>query len=376
MILVANPVSAGRFAGVVQGCTTPRPTTPRPKTPHPKTQCGVKRRSSGAFFLLLLPLLVACSEPQREVVLQGPTMGTTYSVKYLSSNQSQSDSNEQAVAKLLAYLDATLSTYQYDSELNRLNRVPVGEDFAVSALLWQLLLISERVFEQTGGAFDPTVGPLVDLWGFGPQDTDDRVPSHLEITSLLGKVGYQHLVFLPTSRSVRKQADIRVDLSAIAKGFAAEQVAAMLAEQGIENYLVEVGGEICAAGVNASGEHWRVAIEAPVLARGQVQKVIALSDHGIATSGDYRNYFERDGQRYSHTIDPRTGYPISHTLASVTVVADDAAEADALATAYMVLGAEQALAMARRDKVAAYFLVRNDTGFVEQSSETFAEQFQ
>ena len=150
----------------------------------------------------------------------------------------------------------------------------------------------------------------------------------------------------------------------------------MLAEQGVENYLVEVGGEIRAAGVNGRGEPWRIAIEVPALARGQVQKVIELNDHGVATSGDYRNYFERDGLRYSHTIDPRTGYPISHRLASVTVVADDAAEADALATAYMVMGVEQALALARRDKVAAYFLVRNDTGFIEYSSDTFAEQFE
>lgn len=335
-----------------------------------------QKRSYGAFFLLLMPLLVACSEARREVVFQGQTMGTTYSVKYLSNDEPESVANEVGVAKLLDYLDAMLSTYQYDSELNRLNRTPVGEDFAVSPMFWQLLLISQRVFEQTDGAFDPTIGPLVDLWGFGPSEREDSIPSPLEINSLLTTVGYQHLEFLPTAQSVRKESAIGIDLSAIAKGFAAEQVAAMLAEQGIENYLVEVGGEIRAAGINGRGEPWRIAIEVPALARGQVQKVIELNDHGVATSGDYRNYFERDGLRYSHTIDPRTGYPISHRLASVTVVADDATEADALATAYMVMGVEQALALARRDKVAAYFLVRNDTGFIEHSSDTFAEQFE
>lgn len=333
-----------------------------------------KKRSIRTFFLLIPPLLFACGGTRDEVVLEGSTMGTTYHVKYIPGDRGDRGDMAAQVDRLLQFLDAMLSTYQADSELNRLNRAEVGRAFTVSPLLWQLLLIAQTVFENTGGAFDPTVGPLVDLWGFGPVDTNDRVPLATEIAALLPLVGYQHLEFLPSARAVRKQVPIHIDLSAIAKGFAAEQVGALLVEKGIEDFMVEVGGEIQAAGVNGKGQSWRIAIEAPVLARGQVRKIIPLVNQGVATSGDYRNYFERDGIRYSHTIDPGSGYPISHKLASVSVLNPSATQADALATAYMVLGPDEALAMANRDKVAAYFLVRSGADFVEHSSEAFARQ--
>lgn len=325
-----------------------------------------------SFFVVLL-LLSGCEAPSREVLLQGQTMGTTYSVKYVDNGKVEESLLVKKIAQLLEYLDSSMSTYQAGSELNALNNAAVGEAIVVSGELWQILLIAERLFQTTGGAFDPTVGPLVDLWGFGPLDTHDVIPSQLEISALRSNVGFQHLKFLPSRQSVEKMAAIRIDLSAIAKGFAAERVAELLLELEVANFLVEVGGELRGAGLNQGGDPWRVAVEVPALARGGIQRVIPVMDRGVATSGDYRNYFERDGVRYSHTIDPRTGRPIRHNLASVTVIRKDASEADALATAYMVLGADEALAMANRDNVATLLLVKNGDEFAELSSNAFVD---
>jgi thiamine biosynthesis lipoprotein len=305
--------------------------------------------------------------------MQGQTMGTTYSVKYVDNGKVEESLLVKKIAQLLEYLDSSMSTYQAGSELNALNNAAVGEAIVVSGELWQILLIAERLFQTTGGAFDPTVGPLVDLWGFGPLDTHDVIPSQLEISALRSNVGFQHLKFLPSRQSVEKMAAIRIDLSAIAKGFAAERVAELLLELEVANFLVEVGGELRGAGLNQGGDPWRVAVEVPALARGGIQRVIPVMDRGVATSGDYRNYFERDGVRYSHTIDPRTGRPIRHNLASVTVIRKDASEADALATAYMVLGADEALEMANRDNVATLLLVKNGDEFAELSSNAFVD---
>jgi len=322
-----------------------------------------------ASFLFVLLIVQGCSKAGEEVLLTGPTMGTTYSIKYVditgAINQAEVGSN---VAQLLDYLDGAMSTYQDQSELNRLNDSPVGDPFPVSSMLWQVLLIAEQVFDETKGAFDPTVGPLVDLWGFGPVDTDDRVPTQIEIDALLADVGFNYLKFIPFTQSVEKLRDIRIDLSAIAKGFAAERVADLLVDMGITDFLVEIGGELRGGGVNIAGQPWRIAVEAPALVRGEIKKVISLTDMGVATSGDYRNYFETDGVRYSHTIDPRTGRPIVHNLASVTVVVEDATQADALATGYMVLGQREALLMANHDGVAAFFLVKEQEQFVESNS--------
>lgn len=323
-----------------------------------------------SFFVVLL-LLAGCEAPSREVLIQGQTMGTTYSVKYVDNGSVEEALLVKKIAQVLEHLDSSMSTYQKSSELNALNDAAVGKAVPVSAEMWQVLLIAERVFQTTAGAFDPTVGPLVDLWGFGPIDTDDVIPSQLEIDALRSNLGFHHLKFLPSRQSVEKTAPIRIDLSAIAKGFAAERVADLLLELEIANFLVEIGGELRGAGVNQSGDPWRVAVEVPALTKGDIQRVIAVINEGVATSGDYRNYFERDGVRYSHTIDPRTGRPISHNLASATVISKDATEADALATAYMVLGADKALAMANRDNVATLLLVKKGDEFVELSSDAF-----
>lgn len=297
-------------------------------------------------------------------------MGTRYHVTVVTDAGRFPDGVEDAVAALLERLDQSMSTYKPDSELNKLNRLAVSEELSISADLWQILQDAQHVHVLTHGAFDPTVGPLVDLWGFGPEDTGETIPSEADIKALLPRVDLGQLR-LGGDSTVTKLADIDLDLSAIAKGYAAQQVATLLKTFGFSNFLVEVGGELQLAGHNRKGSLWRIAIEAPSLLQGGVEKVVAASNIGVATSGDYRNYFEREGVRYSHTIDPRTGKPITHTLASATVLADTAAVADALATAFMVMGAEKTLELAEQRDIPVYLLIKTADGFQASYSKAF-----
>lgn len=245
------------------------------------------------------------------------------------------------------------------------------QDISVSAEMLEVLQVADRVYQLTGGAFDPTVGPLVNLWGFGPDPSSSEIPPKETIRRQLARVGLDKLVVNTDGNSVRRTADIQLDLSAVAKGFAVDAVAELLESMGIANYLVEVGGELRLRGTKAELQPWRIAIESPSLERHAVQQAMTPGDAAVATSGDYRNYFEKDGKRYSHTIDPRTGYPVSHHLASVTVVADTTAFADALATGLMVMGHEAALALAEKNDLAVYLLVKEKDGFKAYSSPAF-----
>ncbi|MEZ0123758.1 MAG: FAD:protein FMN transferase [Candidatus Reddybacter sp.] len=326
--------------------------------------------ASFLFLLACISLLSSCTHKDIDLSFAGQTMGTSYHITVVTDAGRFPDGVEDEVAELLTQLDHSMSTYKADSELNNLNRLAVGEELSISADLWQVLQGAQHIHALTRGAFDPTVGPLVDLWGFGPRDTGDRIPSETEINALMSQVDLGQLR-LGSDNKVSKLAEIDLDLSAIAKGYAAQQVAALLKMQGFSNFLVEVGGELQLAGHNRKGTPWRIAIEVPSLLQGEVEKVIALSDIGVATSGDYRNYFEREGVRYSHTIDPRTGKPITHNLASVTVLADTAGVADALATAFMVMGAEKTLELAGQRDIPVYLLVKTADGFQANHSAAF-----
>jgi len=335
----------------------------------------ITKTGPGASFLFVLLtslLLVACSETQEQYVFSGLTMGTTYQVKVVPGKVPVPDNFGKTIQSTLEELDSTFSTYQTDSELMSLNRTPVGETMSLSQPMLRVLGISDQVFQLTGGAFDPTVGPLVNLWGFGPDPSQDKVPELSKIRAQLNRIGFGKLAVDHGAASARRTADIQLDLSAVAKGFAVDVVAELLASQGLVNYLVEVGGELRTNGLKANGQPWRIAIESPTLERREVQQALALGNAAIATSGDYRNYFERGGKRYSHTIDPRTGFPITHQLASVTVIAEDTASADALATGLMVLGHTEALALAEKNDLAIYLLVKEETEFKAYYSSAFA----
>jgi len=326
--------------------------------------------ASFLFLLACLCLLSACTHKDIDLSFAGQTMGTSYHITVVTDAGRFPDGVEDAVAELLGRLDQSMSTYKSDSELNNLNRLAVGEEIVISADLWQVLQGAQHIHALTLGAFDPTVGPLVDLWGFGPEDTGDKVPSEAEINALMARVDLGQLR-LGSDNKVSKLAEIELDLSAIAKGYAAQQVAALLKTWGFGNFLVEVGGELQLSGHNRKGTPWRIAIEVPSLVQGGIEKVIAVSNIGVATSGDYRNYFEREGVRYSHTIDPRSGKPITHHLASVTVLADTAGVADALATAFMVMGADKTLELAGQRDIPVYLLVKTADGFQASYSDAF-----
>jgi FAD:protein FMN transferase len=321
--------------------------------------------------ILFFSGLLGCTEKPEQLVFSGMTMGTTYQVKISPGVTAVPNNLDDQIDDRLQELDATFTTYQQTSELMKFNQSVINEAQTISLDMIEVIKIAHEAFLLTGGAFDPTVGPLVNLWGFGPDMAKDKVPAAQDIAPYLSSLGLNHLLLDEKTKTAVRETEIQLDLSAVAKGYAVDAVSDLLISQGFEHYLVEVGGELRAKGYKINGQPWRVAIEKPLLEQGGIQQVIELENNAVATSGDYRNYFEKEGKRYSHTIDPRSGYPITHNLASVTVVDSTAARADALATGMMVLGPEQALLVAEQNGIAVYLLVKFKEGFEVQYSSAF-----
>ena len=321
-----------------------------------------------------LAVIAGCGDGQGDGVLafSGSTMGTTYTVKLaqLPDGVSLEQLGERADATL-ERINALMSTYRQDSEISRFNSsVDTGWQ-PVSAETGTVIAAALEVSHSTGGAFDITVGPLVDLWGFGPAGERDRLPSAAEIARARQRVGFRKLALRTAPPALRKtDAGVHIDLSAIAKGYAVDRLAELLESVGAHDYLVEIGGELRAGGRKPDGAPWRVAIERPDRGGTGIQRVIALEQAGMATSGDYRNFREIDGERYAHTIDPATGRPVRHTLASVSVVHGSTMYADAMATALMVMGPDHGYAFAESQGLAALFVRRAGTG--EQPFEELA----
>lgn len=315
-------------------------------------------------FCLLLPVLFAC-EQESLLVISGPTMGTSFTVKVVGEQLDAGKLRSQ-IEEELQKINGLMSTYDENSELSKFNRFPVLRPFPVSQEVLEVLKLSSEIFEHSGGAFDVTVGPLVNLWGFGPEPSRDVVPRDEEIEAARQRTGFG-LLQIADGRLL-KTRNIYVDLSAIAKGYAVDQLALILQKQGVANYLIEIGGELRASGQNAQGDPWIIAVEVPDELSRSMFRTLELRDMSMATSGDYRNYFEVDGARYSHTIDPRTGRPITHNVASVTVLSQSAAMADGYATAINVLGVEQGLALAQAQNLAVLVIIKTGDGFREQLS--------
>ncbi|WP_237064791.1 FAD:protein FMN transferase [Microbulbifer guangxiensis] len=320
----------------------------------------------------LLFFIVGCTPGEDTWRLSGPTMGTSYHITVVSPPATlERDQLQAAIDIELQAVNQEMSTYIPDSELMRFNRGPVGEAVPVSGHLAEVVELSLDIFRRSEGAFDITVGPLVNLWGFGPGPEPETTPGDDAIDALLKTVGSDALQVERNPDRLTRTRPVELDLSAIAKGHGVDRVAQLLEEQGIENYLVEIGGELRTAGVNPKGARWRIGIERPVPSGSVVQLPVEISGYAMATSGDYRNYYERDGVRYAHSIDPRTGRPLQHRLASVTVLAESCAEADGLATALNVMGAEAGLQLAEREGLAVYMLVKTDEGFEPVASTAF-----
>jgi len=328
-----------------------------------------KSHSSGWLFCILLALslgLVSCSNRSLEPVkLSGHTMGTTWSATYRPVPGGPS--REAVLQELQSALDAvnhSMSTYRDDSEISRFNRAPVGQWLPVSEQFGAVLSAALAIGKQTGGAYDVTVAPLVNLWGFGPEGPSSGVPAAVEIRQRLAAVGQQQLQLDSEQSRVKKRAPVTLDFSSIAKGYGVDQLADYLLAQQIRDFLVEVGGEMRLAGQSPRYDNWRIAIERPAAGGRAPALALELSDIAVATSGDYRNFFEVDGQRFSHSIDPRTGYPVAHDLVSVTVLADTAMAADAWATALIVLGGDEAMQVASDHHLAVYFIRRQGEEFI------------
>lgn len=317
----------------------------------------------GALFLAVFLRQPNGPERPDQWVLTGRTMGTAFTVKVVvppGLPVSQNDV-ESTIRTAVDAVDSTMSTYREDSELSVFNRYG-SEPFEASESLIEVVSEAQRVAELSAGAFDITVGPLVDAWGFGPGPVGDP-PDADTIAALLADNGFRKLEVDSARKTIRKDAAaLRCDLSAIAKGYAVDRVKDGLTALGLADFMVEVGGEVSAMGRNAAGEVWRIGIEQPENGRAGLWSAVGLVDAAMATSGDYRNYYEHDGVRISHTIDPRTGRPVTHRLASVSVIHPSCMTADALATALSVLGPEEGRELVEREGLAAFFLIRVDGG--------------
>ncbi|OAT24702.1 FAD:protein FMN transferase [Proteus myxofaciens] len=325
------------------------------------------------MMLCALFLLSACGEKQQ--VLNGETMGTYYSIKYVPDSHSPSQEVlQKEIDRILEEVNDQMSTYRPQSELSLFNQSrEINKPFPVSAATAKVVSESIRINKMTQGSLDVTVGPLVNLWGFGPEGRFTHQPSADELEKRRQWIGIDYLE-VQGNALIKKIPELYVDLSSIAKGYGVDAVAEYLISQHITNYMVDIGGEVRTQGVNGKDKPWRIAIEKPANdgTNQSVQLIIEPGDNSIATSGDYRNYFEEEGIRYSHTIDPTTGRPIKHNLASITVIVPTCMSADGISTGLNVLGPEKGLQVANELNIPVFMIVKTENGFEERYSKAFA----
>lgn len=305
----------------------------------------MKYRLFIGICLGLLTLAACGNTEKKEISFQGGTMGTIYSVKVVAAEEPEG--LQAKIEQRLAEINQSMSTYRKDSEISRFNDFDrVGTPFPVSDDFFNVMTVAADIFRLSGGAWDGTVDPLVTLWGFGRKGVVTQVPDPAAIQAVMPKVGFQHIRIDSAKKALVKAIpDVTLDLASIAKGYGVDQLARLLKQEGFEDFLVDIGGEIYAAGVRLDGQNWRIGINTPRpdAAFDAVYKVATLHNRAFATSGDYRKYFEADGKRYSHVIDPRTGMAVANRVVSVSVMADTCTFADGLATALMVMGPETAI---------------------------------
>ncbi|MDX1700565.1 MAG: FAD:protein FMN transferase, partial [Melioribacteraceae bacterium] len=329
-------------------------------------------------FLILVVLITSCSRDQNLILesMSGTTMGTTYSVKYVVDQGSfTSNSLQNRVDSILALINKQMSTYIRDSEISLFNSsfdtnwVSVSEDFA------RLVFEAKSISRLSNGYYDVTVGPVVNLWGFGPEAVPLKVPSEKSIQRAMNRTGIEKLLVDQDQNQIKKTIpDLYLDLSSIAKGFGVDKVAEYFDEIGINDFMVEIGGEVRTKGKNSKGDDWRIGISTPL--GNELQKIVSISGKSVATSGDYMNYYENEGKRYSHLINPLTGKPITHNLASVTVIHDNCTLADAFATTINVMGTDKGYEFALIKKLPVFLIVREGNEFIEKMTPFFEEYIQ
>jgi thiamine biosynthesis lipoprotein len=351
---------------------------------------GRNRGWKSSMNRVLIPShLDAASPPAPSMTMQhlrGETMGTTWSAKLFAPEKFSTAEIRAGIQRVLNQVVAQMSTWDADSDLSRFNSAAAGSMHSLPAEFFEVLCCALQIAEQSNGVYDPTIGPMVNLWGFGPEAQRTAPPSPTDIDVQRARCGWQRLQFDRANKTLRQPGDCYLDFSAIAKGFGVDQISEYLNGIGCSSYLVEVGGELRGMGMKPDRHPWWVALEQPpaqTLAQTPAQApaqassakdprpaqtIVALHRLSIATSGDYRRGFEWHAKRYSHSIDPRTGYPIDHGLASVSVLHPRCMMADALSTALTVLGAQHGLDYARRHDIAALFIERGEQGLIESMS--------
>lgn len=314
-------------------------------------------------------------EKKTTVEVSGPIFGTEYGITVVGDYPGGEVKLEQDAMEILNRINKEISTFDQSSELYRFNDLQSTEPFPISQDTALMIVESMRVGKMLNGVMDITVGPLVDLWGFGHIKKElGFTPTDEEIAETKNLVGLDkiHLEFNYEGSTLRKDHPaMRVDLATIGEGYATDELAKMLDYKGISNYLVHVAGAMRAKGFNSSGAPWKIAIEEPDNTIGKPHALIDIHNLAVSTAGSYRNYFEKDGKRFSHAIDPNTGSPITHNTVSVTVIGDRATFTDALDTGLLVMGADQALVFANENNIAIYCLVKTKDGFKARYSRAF-----
>lgn len=325
--------------------------------------------------LLALLTIVGCRQRPPEISLSGPTMGTTYNVKVIGAPAGiDRHSVRVVIDAVLADIDLSMSGYRPDSEVSRFNAARSTAWIPVSADLATVVESAQSVSAASGGALDITIAPLVSLWGFGPTGELLSLPGDNEIKAVQATVGYQRLEVRTSPAALRKQLPaLTIDLNAVAPGFAVDKLAAKFDALGLRNFMIDIGGEVLVKGRNARNESWHIAVEKPVEARSDPMAILQIADQSVTTSGEYHHYYVRDGHRYSHTLDPRTGRPVEHNLVSVVLVGPTTLFVDAWATALNVLGADEGMKLATERGIPAMFITQDNDRFATSQSPGFAE---
>lgn len=316
--------------------------------------------------------LAGCGQGDSLERISGPTMGSSYTVQYVRTPRGPAPEQvRREVERILEGIDKRFSTYRSDSLTEAFNRLPANSCQPMPADVLELVRVGEQLARQSDGAFDLTVEPLLDLWGFGPQSRSEKVPDAQALAATRQRVGHGHLRIV--GEQLCKDAPVEVDFNSIAAGHAVDLLVERLKALGIADLLVEATGELKAIGRKPDGSHWNVALELPRDDRQIAQQVLAVDGFGVSTSGDYRNYFEENGQRYSHTFDARLGKPVKHDLAAVTVFDRSTLMADGYSTLLFILGPERGWEFALQHEIAAVFVTRVADGFVSRSTPAFAQ---
>jgi len=335
-------------------------------------------KSIKTTIYVLVAIFTAGSGYAKEALISGETMGTTYHIKVVTDNLHKISGLKDKVDKRLEEINKSMSTYRKDSEISRFNALKIPrQKFKVSRDFAQVIMESKKLHRLTGGAWDGSIYPLVNLWGFGISKKRNRLPAKEKITRLLKNVGFNYIDLVDGRYLLKKKASVSIDLSSIAKGYAVDRVSELIKNNNIRNYLVEIGGEVYASGVKNDGQCWKIGVNRPQkeAAYDDIYQIIRLKDKAFATSGDYRKFFEVKGKRYSHILDPKTGYPVANSVVSVSIIANTCAYADGLATAVMVMGTRKGLELVNSlPDVEALIVVRqSDNQLLDFTSIGFQE---